>query len=77
MSQHDNYADIWVGLYENGAFDTSNWGNNNCMAGSTRVRTPTGLIRVDELEEGMQVMGVTTEGEQKPDCAVVGIGING
>lgn len=78
MSTHDAYADIWVGLYENGAFDTDNWEGSDCMAGRTRVRTPTGLVRVDELEVGMQVMGVvTTEGEQKSDCAVVGIGING
>lgn len=47
------------------------------MAASTMVPTPTGLVRVDELEVGTQVMGITTEGLQKPDCAVVGIGMNG
>jgi len=48
-----------------------------CMAGSTRVVTPEGLVRVDELEVGMQAMGITAEDVQDPNCNVVAIGSNG
>lgn len=51
--------------------------SSSCMAGSTRVETTEGFVRVDELEIGMHVMGITAEGVQDPNCNVVAIGSNG
>lgn len=45
--------------------------------GSTRVESPEGFVWVDDLEIGMQIMGVTAQGVQDHNCNVVAIGSNG